>query len=98
MGKCKDCRKEASADYYQNNKEKYYANRAKYRAAKLERTPKWANMLHIEEFYARCPEGHEVDHIVPLQGERVCGLHVLENLQYLTVVENRSKSNKYEEE
>jgi 5-methylcytosine-specific restriction endonuclease McrA len=98
VGKCKDCRKEASADYYQNNKEKYYANRAKYRAAKLERTPKWANMLHIEEFYARCPEGHEVDHIVPLQGERVCGLHVLENLQYLTVVENRSKSNKYEEE
>jgi hypothetical protein len=98
VGKCKECRKEVSAEYYQNNKAKFYANRAKYRAAKLQRTPKWANTLHIEEFYSRCPKGCEVDHIVPLQGEKVCGLHVLENLQYLTVSENRSKSNKYEEE
>jgi hypothetical protein len=98
VGKCKECRKEISAEYYQNNKAKFYANKAKYRAAKIQRTPKWANMLHIEEFYSMCPPGYEVDHIIPLRGEKVSGLHVLENLQYLTVAENRSKSNKYEEE
>lgn len=98
VGSCKSCRKLKSRNYYENNKEKFYANKAKYRAALLHRIPAWSNQLHIEEFYAGCPKGYEVDHIIPLQGKTVSGLHVLENLQYLTVSENRSKSNKYEDE
>ncbi len=68
---------------------------AKYRAAKLQRTPAWADIEAIKAFYNNCPEGYHVDHIVPLQGKLVSGLHVVENLQYLTAKENLSKGNKF---
>ena len=69
---------------------------AKRRAAKLQRTPAWADLEAIRQFYAGCPKGYEVDHIVPLQGVNVSGLHVLNNLQYLTKSENCKKNNKYD--
>ena len=71
------------------------AREAKRRAFKLQRTPKWADLDKIKEIYLNCPKGYHVDHIIPLQGELVSGLHVPENLQYLTAYENLSKSNNY---
>jgi hypothetical protein len=66
-----------------------------YNRAELEkRIPKGTNLDEIAYIYANCPHGYEVDHIIPLKGKNVSGLHVHGNLQYLTKEENRKKSNK----
>lgn len=67
---------------------------AKYRASLTQRTPKWANLWEIQAIYNKCPKGYHVDHIIPLQGKNVCGLHVSSNLQYLLAQDNIRKSNK----
>lgn len=59
-------------------------------------TPGWADLKAIREFYARCPIGHHVDHIIPLKGKDVSGLHVLDNLQYLPARENIIKGNRFD--
>lgn len=84
------------------NYERVVANKAKYRAAKTDRVPPWLN--RAQKFEIRCIYAYrnalrklglnyEVDHIVPLQGELVCGLHVPWNLQIITAQENRLKNN-----
>jgi hypothetical protein len=80
--------------YAINNKEKIRHKIALRRSNKLKATPKFANLNKIKEIYKNCPKGYEVDHIIPLQGKTVCGLHVEWNLQYLPMKINRSKGNK----
>jgi 5-methylcytosine-specific restriction endonuclease McrA len=63
-------------------------------AAKLQRTPQWVDLAAVRAIYEACPDGMEVDHILPLRGDHVSGLHVAENLQYLTQPENRAKGNR----
>lgn len=64
---------------------------ARYMAKKKNQTPENADINAIQQFYINCPEGYEVDHIIPISKG---GLHTLDNLQYLTISENRKKSNK----
>lgn len=100
---CKIC----SQKYAKDNKEKGNAKTAKYKASKLRRTPGWladSDFEEIRKIYLLCQcinkvseEPYEVDHIIPLQGETVCGLHVPDNLQIISRFENRSKSNKFGE-
>lgn len=88
---CKDC----DAAYKTSNNTDYCNNTSKYRSAKISRTPSWANINKIKEIYNKCPKGFHVDHIIPLQGKLVSGLHVEYNLQYLTPSENTSKGNRF---
>lgn len=57
-------------------------------------TPKWTDSSAVNSFIDACPSDFHIDHILPLRGESICGLHVLENLQYLPAKENLKKSNK----
>lgn len=83
-------------DYSKLNRSKCNAKLVIYRARKLQAMPSWVSKSSIEDVYRNCPKGYEVDHIIPLRGEEVCGLHVPWNLQYLTRSENASKGNKFE--
>jgi hypothetical protein len=107
-GNCKACRvtlnaltykKDSVQESHKRSQEKHYeeilARNAKYRAERSLRVPKWANLDKIKTVYKECPEGMHVDHIIPLKGELVSGLHVHQNLQYLTPEENIRKSNRY---
>jgi len=80
--------------WYERNQKKALAWTREQQAKRLLRVPAWSEREAIVEFYKNCPQGHEVDHIYPLQGKTVSGLHVLANLQYLPMAENRSKGNK----
>lgn len=64
--------------------------------AEIKQRPSWADMKQIQEIYFNRPKGHHVDHIIPLRGKMVCGLHVENNLQYLPAKENMKKHNTYE--
>lgn len=74
---------------------------AQRRAAKLLRAVSWADRGAIAAIYAQAAEmtratgvQHKVDHVIPLRGRNVSGLHVETNLQILTKRDNARKSNK----
>lgn len=94
----KKTQSERGRRWRQTNKDKTRLKSANERAVRLQRLPGWADKEAIKEFYLACPEGYHVDHIIPLKGKTVSGLHIVENLQYLLAKENISKGNKFESE
>lgn len=91
-------RKEIERRYNDKNPSNKVARTASYRARKRQAEPKWLTeeqKEQIKEIYKNRPEGHCVDHIIPIAGENVCGLHVPWNLQYLPEYQNESKGNRF---
>lgn len=104
---CKVCRNNKQQGqyykYYAKHQESYARNYGKirdrqnrYKYERALRIPSWSQKELIEQFYDNCPEGCHVDHIIPLKGTDASGLHVIENLQYLSAEENLRKGNKFQ--
>lgn len=93
--------------WQKNNKGKVNANTAMRHTVKMSRTPGWLTkedksyikcLYQLAAMRNRCDDKKwHVDHIVPLQGESVSGLHVPWNLRVIPAVENIRKGNKFNE-
>ena len=88
--------------FHENNPHKTREYNAKRRAYRIKATPAWANKEAIDYVYytAKLLEDvygtkWHVDHIVPLKGKNVCGLHTHTNLQLLPPKQNLEKSNTF---
>lgn len=94
-----------SLKYRVSNPDKVIANTRRYQIAKHNRVPRWLTSEEhflIREIYALARIrtsltgiAWHVDHIIPLRGELVSGLHVPENLQVIPGIINTKKSNSY---
>ena len=82
--------------YNKENPEVQRSISAKRRAAKLQQTPVWYCHSDCVAIYKEAKPGLHIDHIIPLRGENVSGLHWHHNLQLLPATENMSKSNKFD--
>lgn len=103
----------ANADHQREMKRSYRKHKphvqaalnAKYRAAKLQATPAWADHAKIAAIYAEAAAltestgiVHNVDHFYPLQSKDCCGLHCEHNLRITTALVNQSKGNRLPEQ
>lgn len=99
----KDAHSEAMAEWRKANPASKAAINARYRASKASATPAWADLDEILKLYVEAQAmteltgiPHSVDHIIPLQGKKVTGLHTAGNLQVIPAVENSRKNNKFD--
>jgi len=100
----KENKARVQSDYMKRNKGSVNARTRAYQAAKIDRTPSW--LTEFDKLKTKCfyqlaamyskenDTMYHVDHIIPLQGKKVCGLHVPWNLQVLSASANVKKSNK----
>lgn len=79
----------------------YCANR---KARQLKATPAWLTdidkaaiecLYALADYVSKQLEPHHVDHVIPLQGKTVCGLHVPSNMRVIPAQENIQKSNHF---
>ena len=92
----KKLRKIASRRRYWESPEIYRAKACAYDKRVRKANPKWQCMKEVKTYYQIAKLFNlEVDHIVPINSDIVCGLHCLDNFQLLTREENASKGNRF---
>jgi hypothetical protein len=101
-GSCVQCAQEKTKRraaeirrWHAQNRGKVNANVAKCTQKRKQRIPAWADLEAIRFFYECCPADCHVDHVIPLNGKHVSGLHVETNLQWLPSQANLQKGNRY---
>ncbi len=94
--------KAATRAWKKKNYYKVLADNSVRRAGIKRACPYWVDKTAIENIYAEATTlsnttgvSHHVDHIIPLKGRGVCGLHVPWNLQIITAAANLKKTNKW---
>lgn len=101
----RDSIKTRKAEYYLSNRDKYASRVARRRADVLDRTPPWYGEFDDLVYLNLVEKRREleditgtkfhIDHIVPIKGKLVSGLHCHSNWQLLPASTNLSKSNKW---
>lgn len=99
-----DKKAEYNRSYYEKNRARFAARDLKKETLRTQCIPAWADKKRIQSYYNVCGffnkiNGYikyHVDHIIPLQGKNVSGLHVHQNLRVILAAENISKKNKFE--
>jgi hypothetical protein len=91
-----------SVGYRKRNRGKKAAEWVAWYADRLQRTPPWADLKAIRKIYEESHRvtkatglEHHVDHIIPMRGKLVSGLHIAENLRVLPGPENLAKGSKF---
>lgn len=106
----REYRKKNREQILEKNRARYMANpepakaaAEKRRAARIQRTVPWSDDEKMNEIYRASREiseitgvPHDVDHVMPMQGRGVSGLHHQDNLLIVPRSVNASKSNKFE--
>ena len=97
---------QSNRQWRKNNPDKARENDVRCRYRRYNARPAWLTIeqqKQINTIYKRCRQmtietciQYHLDHIIPIHGKTVCGLHVPENLQILTASENCSKRNSFE--
>jgi hypothetical protein len=92
-----------SREWKERNKDRLAPMAAARQAARRDRRPAWQSRSEMVCFYesarrvSRCLGiPHQVDHVVPLFGKLVSGLHVPGNLRVIPASINQKKSNKFD--
>lgn len=96
-----EAKRKRSRQFAARHPERVYANTARQRAKRFSRVPAWAEHDKIRTVYRQAAKlsstgsQHHVDHVFPLQGKLVSGLHVHTNLRVLPGALNVRKANKF---